>query len=71
MSPLPASIKGLDEKLPRKSGDTIIPIIVQRGIFKHSQVDNSVVRGPIGSQFKLVQQRSYLNLPRIFPKSLN
>ena len=40
--------KESDQKQPRKSGDTIFPIISLRGyFFRCSRADNSIVGGPI------------------------
>ena len=53
--------KGSDQKQPRKSGDTIFPIIRLWGVFfRYSRADNSVVGGPIWPKFELVQDNMHV-----------
>ena len=52
--------KGSDQKQPRKSGDTIFPIISLWGYFRSSRADNSVVGDPIWPKFELVQDNMHV-----------
>ena len=53
--------KGSDQKQPRKSGDTIFPIISLWGYFLNVQgADNSVVGGPIWPKFELLQDNMHV-----------
>ena len=61
MLSLTASIIRITHEQSWKSGDTIIPIIfIFRDFFRRSRADNSVVRGPVGPKFELVDTMDVL-----------
>ena len=61
--------KGSNQKQPRKSGNTIFPIIRSIGVFlRRSRAANSVVGGPIWPKFELIHNIMHVLVTSKFEK---